>query len=241
MNDQNSEKKLPPSESSIYENVKIQWENVLKLWEGGWHAESKVERIESYLEFHRTRIFDGNSADKAYDWETDWLRAATYHDHQRDFVLNRRKHNEDLKAMWSEWHERASQNMSGLSFEALRGMILVDGAAILACLTLLSGQIEHPNKSAIIAAKVMLLLSIVSLLMMVAGHSIAFLRANDVVNRVRGTLVGFSRHKKLYAVSRYLRRYFDRTLEIGNALVFGSIFVFALGAAISAIILIIGA
>lgn len=228
----------PPEELSIYENVKKRWDEILGLWRKGWAAESKVERLEDYIEYHRVKIFEEKTVNSLYDWESDWLRAVSYHDHQHDFVLNRKKFNEDLKQFWGEWHERSIANMNQLAFEALRGMILVNGATILACLTLLSGQIENPVPSAVLAAKVMVFSAILSLLLMVLGHTLAFARIDEVEGKVHGVLVGIAKHGKLYAISRYLRRYLDPIIKISSALIYGSIFVFAFSAFVSTLILI---
>lgn len=231
----------PPEAISVHASVVRQWNDILDLWKRGWHAESSVERVESYLEFHRERIFDKGSVDGQFDWQGDWAKARTYSDNQRDLVANRRAHNDDLRRMWSEWHERQQGTMVQIGLEALRSMIIVNGAAILACLTLLSGQIEHPRPSALLAAKVMLLCAILSLTMNAAGHAYSYARTAEVTSRVRGALVGHLRHRRLYAIGRYMRWYLDPVIERSNALIYGSIFVFALSALISALIIIFDA
>lgn len=231
---------VPPDNVSIRASVELQWKGILELWKGGWHSESSVERLENYIEHHRVRIFDDKSAGDEYDWEADWIAAVNIHDRNSDFVRNRRTHNEDLKRMWFEWHERNANSLSDLSLEALRGMILINGATILACLTLLSGQINKPNPSAVLGARVMLICSIISLFMMAAGHLIGYIRAADVGSKVRGVLVGHTRHSRLYAINRYLRRNLNPVLDLSNGLIYGSIFVFAASALIAAIILTFG-
>ena len=228
----------PPENISIHAAVKRQWEGILDLWKRGWHAESSILRVEDYLEFHRVKIFEQEATVGEFDWKSDWISAVTYHDTQRDFVGNRRAHNDDLRRMWTEWHDRTQAGMVQLSLEALRSMILVDGAAILACLTLLSGQVEHPNPSAILAAKVMLFCAILSMVMMGGGHAVGYMRMAELTNRVRGKLVGHMRHRRLYAIGRYLTRYLDRVIDISNGLIYGSIFVFAFSAFICAFIVI---
>lgn len=228
----------PPENISIHASVERQWEGVLDLWKSGWHAESSIERLETYLEYHRERIFEKNEAEGAYDWQGDWAAARTYHDHQRDFVGNRRAHNDGLHIMWKEWHERSVGSLVQLSLEALRSMILVNGAAILACLTLLSGQVEKPNPSALLAAKIMLFSAILSMALMAAGHLMGSIRMLDMTSRVRGVLVGHVRHRRLYAISRYLVRNLDPVIEKANALIYASIFVFAFSAFVCAFIVI---
>lgn len=229
---------LPPDEVSISNYVKLRWEGTLDLWKRGWNSESTIEQLEHYLEFHRERIFDQNSAVGLYDWRRDWTEARFYHDHQTDFVRNRRAYNEDLRAMWKEWHERGMGSLVQLSLEALRSMVLVNGAAILACLTVLSGQVEKPNPSVLLAAKIMLFSAVLSMLLMGGGHLLASIRMLGATSRVRGILIGHVRHRKLYAIGRYLQRYLDPIIEKANALIYSSIFVFAFSSFICAIIVV---
>ena len=123
---------LPPKELSVYEKTKNLWNDIIGQWEKGWHAETQVERVDQLIEHHRVEIFEKKAMDQHYDWETDWLNAFSLHNIKRDFVLNRRAHNDALKALWLEWYQETTNGLRSLSLEALRGMILVDGAAILA-------------------------------------------------------------------------------------------------------------
>lgn len=231
---------LPPDEISINASVHRQWSTILELWRRGYHAETSIEQLETYLEFHRVQIFENRTSDGKYDWPRDWLAAKSYHDSQTDFVRNRRAFNDGLRTMWTEWYERSVGSLLQLSMEALRSMILVNGAAILACLTLLSGQIEKPSASAVLAAKIMLFCAIISMCLIAGGHLIASMRMLDVTSRVRGALVGHIRHRRLYAISRYLRRYLDPTTEWANSLIYASIFVFAFSSLICALIVVFG-
>ncbi|MNV61458.1 hypothetical protein D3C71_1539670 [compost metagenome] len=140
--------------------------------------------------------------------------------------------------MWKEWHDQSAASLVQLSLEALRSMILVNGAAILACLTLLSGQIEKPNPSAILAAKIMLLCAILSMVMMAGGHFVSSARMLELTSRVRSALIGHIRHRKLYAIGRYTRRYLNPVVDRANALIYGSIVVFAFSAFVCTFILI---
>lgn len=230
----------PPEDLSVEASVRRQWAGILDMWRAGWHSESAIERLETYLEYHRQIIFEKDEAKGPYDWRGDWVAAVQYHDNQQDFVRNRRAYNDGLRSMWTEWLERNYAGMANLSIESLRSMVLIDGASILACLTLLSGQIAKPNPDAVLAAKVMLFCSILSLVLLALGHLIGFMRMSDVASRVRGVIVGHVRHRRLYAISRYVGRHLDRALVLSNALIYGSIFVFAASALISAFILIFG-
>ncbi|WP_075289886.1 hypothetical protein [Pararhizobium arenae] len=230
----------PPESISIECSVRRQWESILELWRRGWHSESAIDRLEDYIEFQREKVFVSGTAEGDFDWEGDWLAAVRHHDLKRDFVANRRAHNDDLRKMWSEWLDRNYSGMANLALEALRSMVLINGASILACLTLLSGQISTPSPAAVLAAKVMIFFSIVSLIMMAGGHVMAFVQVEGVASRVRGVMVGHMRHRRLYAVSRYVDRFLNRALVWSSALIYGSIFLFAFSALISAIILITG-
>lgn len=210
----------------------------MNFWRQGYHAETSIARLEAFLEHHRIEIFEKGADSDLYDWKADWIAASSYHDSQTDFVRNRRAFNDGLLVMWKEWHDQGSSSLVQLSLEALRSMILVNGAAILACLTLLSGQIEKPNPSAVLAAKLMLFSAILSMTMMAGGHLLGSIRMLEVTGRVRGALVGHIRHRKLYAIGRYLRRHLDPVIEKSNGLIYASIFVFAFSAFIASVIVI---
>lgn len=212
----------------------------MELWRRGYHAETSIERIEAFIEHHRVEIFEKNASDGLYDWRGDWFSASSYHDSQTDFVRNRRAYNDGLYTMWKEWHDQSERSLTQLSLEALRSMILVNGAAILACLTLLSGQVEKPNPSALLAAKFMLFCAVLSMTMMAGGHLLSSIRMLELTSRVRGALVGHIRHRRLYAIGRYLRRYLDPVIEKSNGLIYGSIFVFAFSAFTCSFIVIFG-
>lgn len=228
----------PPEEISIAASTKKQWENILKNWRMGYHAETSIQLLENYLDGQREKIFDKNEAEGSYDWGADWSSAMRYHDSQIDFVRNRRAYNEGLHGMWKEWHDQSTGSLVQLSLEALRSMILVNGAAILACLTLLSGQVEKPNPSAVLAAKIMLFCAVLSMMMMAAGHLWGSIKMLAVTGRVRGALVGNIRHRRLYAITRYLRRHLDPAIDKANGLIYGSMFVFGVSAVVCALVVI---
>ncbi|WP_107339339.1 hypothetical protein [Agrobacterium pusense] len=228
---------MPPEELSIRASTKKRWEHILSQWRRGWHSDSAVERLNNYLEYHRVRIFEEKNAGDEFDWEADWLDAVNYHDLQQDFVRNRRAYNEGLHKMWTEWHDRSVTALEQLALETLRSMVIVNGAAILACLTILSGQIDRPNPSAVLAAKIMLFGAIISLAMIAGGHLISSMRMIEVTSRIRAVLVGHVRHRRLYSIFRYTRRFLNPTIDTSNALIYGSIFVFAASAVVCAVIL----
>lgn len=228
---------MPPEDLSIKVSTEKRWKHILKQWESGWHSESAVERLDNFLEHHRVRIFEEKTAGDEYDWQADWLDAVYYHDYQQDFVRNRRAYNEGLHKMWTEWHDRSAAALEQLALETLRSMVIVNGAAILACLTILSGQIDKPNPSAVLAAKIMLFGAIISLGMIAGGHLVSSVRMIEVSSRIRAVLVGHIRHRRLYSIHRYTRRYLNRSIDRSNALIYGSIFVFAASAVVCAIIL----
>lgn len=233
---------MPPDEISFRNYVEGQWRSIIKSWKRGWAAESTLSSLENTIEFNRSQIFDKKVIDaRPYDWERDWLIAKNIHMNHLDLVKNNKQHIDDLKKMWMEWSDRSYKYFEDLSLEALRSMVLINGAAIIAALTVLSGQISQPWPAAVLVAKLTVFTSVISLLMMGAGHSFLFLRISDLVGTVRGMLVGHTKHHKLYAVGRYLRRYADRFIKLANAMIFGSIVVFGLSALFSALILLFSA
>lgn len=229
---------LPPRERSIEGHVQQEWGRILASWRKGWAAESNLADLEHFIEFEQARIFERGEFTADFNWQLDWLRAKAVHDSNVDFVRNRRAHADDVKKMWIEWCDTNTKSMSELSLEALKSMVILDGAAILAALAVLSGQISTPTHAAQIASKCTILFSVVSLIMMAAGHSILFLRIGDLLVRVRSTLLGNANHAKLYAIGRYLQRHLNPLIDVANGLIFGSIIVFAMGSFIAAMVLV---
>ena len=229
---------LPPSDLSIRDSVARQWDVIIKTWQHGWASESQLTNLDNYVEFERKRIFERFEHDSLYNWRADWLNAKYLHDYNTDFVRNRRAQTDDLKSMWKEWYEQTRKQMGDLSLEALRSMVLLNGAAILASLAVLTGQITTPTHGAKIAASCTILFSIASIILMAFGHLMLFIRMNMVQSQIRGALVGHVKHAKLYALGRYARRFLDPVVKKGNLLIYSSIIVFAVGSAIAALVLI---
>ncbi|UCI32534.1 hypothetical protein [Mesorhizobium sp. B4-1-4] len=233
---------LPPSEISFRNHVEQEWERIIRFWKNGWADESRLSNLESLIEFERVKIFDNKMPDsRPFDWGTDWIQAKHVHDFNVDVVKNRKQHVDDVKKMWFEWTERSYTYFSDVSLEALKSMVLIDGAAIIAALTVLSGQIAQPWHAAVLVAKLTVFTSVVSLLMMGIGHSVLFLRMDELVSRVRSVLIGHTKHNKLYAIPRYLKRYGHPATQLANLLIFGSIAVFGISAFFSALILLLAA
>ncbi|ANN58682.1 hypothetical protein A9174_19320 [Mesorhizobium loti NZP2037] len=230
---------LPPEDISFRSYVDQEWKKIIRYWKKGWAADSTLSVLENFIEFNRVEIFEKKRIDpRPFDWERDWLLAHDIHAYNIDVVKNQRQHIDDLKKMWFEWSERSYSYFSDLSLEALRSMVLVNGAAVIAALAVLSGQIAQPWHAAVLVAKLTVFTSIVSLLMMAAGHALLFLRMNELVSRIRGVLVGNAKHHKLYAIGRYLRKFATPTAHLANVLIFGSIIVFGISAFFSALILL---
>ncbi|MER9950318.1 hypothetical protein [Mesorhizobium sp. M0047] len=231
---------LPPDEISFRKHVEDQWKGILSSWKRGWAADTTLDALENTIEFNRVKIFEEKQPldPRLFDWELDWLQAKNVHSYNVDLVRNHKKHIDDLKVLWLEWSNRNYDYIREISIEALRSMVLVNGAAIIAALTVLSGQIDHPWSAAVLVAKLTVFTSVVSLLMIAAGHALLFQRVGDVTGRVRGVLIGNTKHHKLYAVGRYLRRYVDPQIGMANILIYGSIIVFGMSALICSFILL---
>lgn len=231
-------KPLPPKEISVRHYVETRWSYLLESWRRGWAADSDLDALEGTIEFHRDRVFEKREHDGIYDYELDWVQANSFHEAKIDFVRNRKSFNDDLKRFWSEWENRSHLHISNVSLESLRSMVLVNGAAIVAALAVISGQVGNPWPPAVLVAKITIFTSVLSLLMMATGHAILVERVGDIAGRVRSVLVGNARHGRLYALHRYLRRYFNRAGTWATALIYGSISVFGISAMISACILL---
>ncbi len=137
-----------------------------------------------------------------------------------------------------EWQGRVYTGATQISLETLRAMVLVNGAAIIASVSILSGLDDTSPTSMLYVTKLTIFSCSISLVMLSIGHAINFEISTDCAARVRGTLVGNPRHSKLYAIGRYLERYMEPKQKIAAYFIYGSIIVFGFNALISSLILI---
>lgn len=230
---------LPPQELSLRAYVEDQWNRILIMWRRGWAASRALASLQQSIDAQRLEVFDPKFNDARYDWQQDWHQANNVHQYNLDYVSNRAQHIDELKKLWFDWSEKNYGFLANVSLEALRSMVLVNGAAIIAALTVLSGQITEPSQSALIVSKLTVFTSVLSLILMAIGHSVLFIKMDSATSYIRGRITGPMRHSKLFAVNRFLRRYLEKPLQIANGLIFGSIAVFGLSAFISAVILLV--
>lgn len=228
---------LPPEGESLFAHTQSEWKYIRDWWLKGYSAESRPVALEGWIEQRRQEIFQGGLVDGRFDWSSDWLNAKSFHDYQIDQVNHLRTHLAGVKEHWSKWSESSTQHFSSVSLEALRSVLLLNGAAIIADLAVLTGQIDDPRSGAVFAAKITTLTSVVSMIMMATGHALLWDRMSYVLGRVRSAIIGTPRHRRVYAVGRYLGRHLDPVTRVANALIYGSIIVFAGSALVCALIL----
>lgn len=221
----------------IESTVRERWDSILRDWRRGYAADESLAQLETLIEVERREIFEAQGGEIDTERARDWGRAHVVHFTNIDHVRNSRRYFDDVRAYWMQWEERTSTALANLSLEALRAMIIVNGAAIIASLAVLSGQVSDPTDAAIRVAKVTVVCSVVSLMMMGLGHAIIWLRGSELAGRIRATLIGNVRHSRLIAIWRYTRRHGSGLINLANALIFGSIGVFGLSAIVSALIL----
>lgn len=231
---------LPPESESLFFHVQSEWKYIRHWWHRGYSAESKLVALESLIERRRQMIFHENDVDQNFDWRADWFNAHSFHDYQTDQVKHLRTHLEGVKSLWAKWSENSTLHFSSISLEALRSVLLINGAAIIAALAVLTGQIDAPRVSAITSAKITTVTSVVSMVLMATGHAILWDRMSSMAGRVRSAIIGTPRHRRVYAVSRYLRRHLDPVTKIANGLIYCSIIVFAASALVCSLILAFG-
>lgn len=231
---------VPPDTDSLFAHTQSEWQFIRHWWQRGYAAESRLVALENWIEHRRVDIFVDFSVTSDFDWKTDWVNAKTFHDYQRDQVQHVRTHLDGVKQLWAQWSENTTTHFSNISLEALRSILLINGAAIIAALAVLTGQIDMPRSSAIISAKITTITSVISMIMVSTGHAILWDRISYMLGKVRNAVIGTPRHRRVYSVSRYLRRHLDPVTRISNALIYGSIVVFAASALLCAFILAFG-
>ncbi|WP_127143247.1 hypothetical protein [Pelagibacterium montanilacus] len=231
---------LPPENESLFKHTQKEWDFILSWWKRGYAADSKLESLEALIDHRRRVIFVERNIDAKFDWHSDWINAKNLHDYHIDGIRNNGHHLAGVKNFWEKWTDTTTSHFSNISLEALRSTLLLNGAAIIASLSVLTGQIDTPRDSAILTAKITTITSVVSMIMMASGHAILWDRISKTIGQVRSSILGSPRHRRVYSVSRYLRRHLDPVTNWANALIYGSIVVFAGSAFACSIILAFG-
>jgi len=200
--------------------------------------ESQVRFLEDQLEYHRKQIFVEKSVEGDFDWEEDWCAAKQIHDGKLDYVNNQKKHFDDLRELWIEHQQIAYSDNSKLRIEALRAMVLVTGAAIIASISILTSDISKLSYEVIFVAKSTIFSSSISLIMTAIGHAMSAEINILAAATVRGVLVGFTDQRRILALHRYIQRYMMPNLKIAQYFIYGAIGLFGFSALVSAIVLI---
>jgi hypothetical protein len=227
----------PPESQSLAKYVRHEWARIIRQWEHGWPSETSISDLEQTIRQRAEDIDDGTLPDQ-FDWRRDYDVAGIVHRSNVDFVAWRRAYNETLSEQWLAWARDNSKYLSEISLEGLRSMILIHGAAVIAALGVISGQVGAPNQQLALAAKVMVTFSLCGLFATAIGFMIIFAYGSEATWSVRWKMVRPIRHRRLYAMGRYIRVYFGRKARFGNYFAYGSILMFIIGASISLIIVL---
>lgn len=224
----------PPKDQSIHEFFKSQWDVVISDWQRGWVDDETYGFLIEHLESERKAVFLDKTKDPKFNWEDDWLDAEAFHTQKITYVNNRKKYIEDIKVFWNEWYQNTIQDNSTLRVESLRAMVLVNGAAIIACFTVISGGVSNFPQITIYVAKWTILVSAISLILTAIGHAVSAEYNILAAGKVKSALIGHTNHKKLYSLSRYIQRFYQKPIRISQYCVYGAIILFGANAFVSA-------
>ncbi|MEO9530574.1 hypothetical protein [Roseibium sp.] len=221
--------KLPPDDQSLHHYVKNTWEVILKNWENGYSLEQDLQNMINYIEERR----DGLNADKfdcrELDWEEDYVRAIDYHEKKLDYVENRRAYVEDVAKFWREHFTYLTEQSSKILVEAFKAIVLLNGAALIAAISFVSGQISNPEFHVQLAAKMILIFCFVSLVFACIGFSLLHSISHGISNEYKGRTFRPYVHAKIESIGDEVERYLSARGLFVNFFIYGSIILFGLG------------
>jgi hypothetical protein len=222
-------------EDSVRDLVAAEWDRALRDWKSGAVLRPNVDYAQLFLDNRRQGVQAGNF-NPEYDWASDLFEAEAAHKHNLQYVEAITSYNEALEKRWDDELARRKAYIGDISLEALRSLVLVNGAAILGALALISSSSVPSTLD--VAAKILVGFCVVSLLAGVSGYLTIFLYVDSGTVNIEKFLIRPIKHKRLNSLFRYNRRYFWPGQWLGNVLVYASIGCFAVGAGISAVVLI---
>ncbi|MBO6508300.1 MAG: hypothetical protein JJ979_07435 [Roseibium sp.] len=220
---------LPPDDKSLRKEFERRWKRIIEYWEGGYALEQEVIKLEDDLEFERQSIFENNEKDDEFDWRLDWLNAKRWHEYQLDFVNNRKLEIENLAQFWSSHFNNLQAVGSMVRAEAFKGLLIVNGAAMLTAIAVISGEVEGASFYVKLAAKFILFCSGLSLLSMAVGYGLLHHLAEGVSAEFRRYTLRPFQHSKVKGIDDELREFLGIKPLIINILIYGSVVLFAFG------------
>lgn len=214
------------------------WNRVDDSLDAGFNISDDVDYIFKRLELHKdyiNRISDPVSRNLNFD---DYKEALIISISKRKMLNYRLDYRSRYLDLYSNFAKDNRSYLNSISIESFRTMILLNGAWLLGNLTVLSGQFERSASEAYLAAKIGSVFALLSLGSLAIGQIILF-QYGDRVSSVVATTVGIGKPwSRVKAIPRYLRINYSKKRALANAFIYGSIGIFALGAAICAIILL---
>jgi hypothetical protein len=209
----------------------------MQNWEHGFPAETAIRNLEEAL-LNRERLIGAGKMPVGFDWEGDMFAARQLHLVNLDQLGWIRARYEGVVKLWSDWAKAQRAFGDEIGIEGLRSMVILNGAAVLAALAVISGQIASPGATVVLAAKVMVTFALAGLVSTAVGYAILHWVTLETEMAVTQRLVGPSRYRRLRGLSRYLRRYYRGPMKAGNVLALGAIGLFVVGAFFSLVILL---
>lgn len=150
---------------------------------------------------------------------------------------NVNNHNEEVKKYWMNWTNEVGGYARSCAIEGFKSLLIVNGATIIASLGALSGEYIAKTDCVIIAAKISLLTGIIGLSLAGIGQARIIYVLGNFFPKVRANLLR-KRRRRLYAIGRYLERFFDPKINFAEYIMYSSLVVFILGAIVSGLILV---
>lgn len=225
-----------PKESSIAEFVELHWKNIYSLVSDGLPHEQAVKTLDINLQGRAQQIEQGTLV-AGYDWQSDLKRAEYIHDFHKSWLPNVSRVRERQLSYWEDLSKRGIEFSEKVSLAGIATITALHGAVALGALNVLAKGTKDNPAQLVFAAKLAIFGALLGIFLLAIGQMAVFEFLGIASNTVRGKLFANPRHSKLRAVSRYWNR-IGKRIQIGNKLIYASVFCFFLNCLIAAIILI---
>jgi hypothetical protein len=209
----------PPSDISIYEDVREQWSLLEKKVLRGHEVAVDVLQIERAIGDCR-KAYAGGTLRRDLDWDFDLELAERLHARHVDWMQRDTRTREDWRSMWLT-HVQDSSNLTlNLAQHGIKFILVAHGATAIAALNAVVLEKGDRYRVALLVA---LFGASVGMAMVALGKIVSIERVGYFNGRVKGHLLRRKGWRSLKALHRYSDRYNSQYGRLANCLIYGSI------------------
>lgn len=228
----------PPEDQSLFHYVENTWEIILRNWAKGYNLEQELQNLIDCIEERKERLEKGDLKEGEYDWDEDYRRALNHHEVQLDYVKNKRAYIEDIAKFWRGHFTYLTEQSSKILVEAFKAIVILNGAALIAAISFVSGQISDPELHVQLAAKMILVFCFLSLISACIGFSLLHSMSHGLSNEYKGRTFKPYVHKTLEEMGDDIEAYIGVRGLLVNIFIYGSIILFSMGLGMALSILV---